>query len=670
MNAFPGVLPSTTSDPALVIPVQPIPGEGIPELLQRAAATNGYRNVVDVMRIADPGWGVPASAGTSVVGREAALARALGVVQGAGAIERLAYHSISGRPGWQDFFGTPIRRVHREVRHRRVSPRALRASPHGRAVWSIKLLGFDPSTRERLLEECPGCGRRLTFRTTLGIEYCDCCMTADRHGMPVGAVDLRDLTQPLVEVGDDEALDFAAALVDPVQDAHRFLPAGSSFGSVEPGETFELVYAVACAVVAAEAGRSSSWRAKSHEEFALVGADALAEAGRVVLGWPSAFHDLGERLRRTRVTRPGHFGVAKELGPITGLSMDPNLPAAIRNLVRSEIRANMAASAFEHGLVRKADNRHRADLVTMQEASKRFGFNRRRWADLAADPRAGALRVPGASKAPVLMPLANIRTIVAEARDLEGANELAARWGVPAWEIELLSRKGHLRLARGPGTLLLGKGTFYTGASVRNAEANLAELVTAGIPTVDTVTLNAAAEAFRRDLGQPLISIASAVMSGEIEVWRGSDGGILSGLLLSASLAPADIHARHSRAREMGLNQKEAAALLHASAVTVSELVAEGLLASPMTPCSIAAFSHRFALTTEVHLMSDAQSRRLRLRDIPDYFRSRGIEPCRVFGSRGKLLWDREAVTHMLSGDRDATDQTASPAADEHSAIF
>ncbi|MBB3952504.1 hypothetical protein [Aureimonas jatrophae] len=664
MNALPESLPSATSVPALVIPVQPIPGEGIPELLQRAAAVNGYRNVVDVMRIADPGWGVPASAGTSVIGRESMLARALGIVGGVEEIERLAYRSVPARTGWHDFFGTPLRRVHREVRYRRVSPRALRASPHGRAVWSVKLLGFDPSTRERLLEECPGCGHRLTFRTTLGIEYCDCCLTSDRYGMPIGAVDLRDLTQPLVEVGDEEALDFAAALLDPLQDARRFLPAGSPFGSVEPGDMFEFVYAVACTIVAANAGRSSSWRAKSHAEFSSVGPDVLAEAGRVALGWPSSFHDLGERLRAARVDRPLYFGVAKELGPITDLSVDPNLSKEIRYLVQTAVRANMAASAFEPGLVRRSENRHRSDLVTMQEAHKRFGFNRRRWADLAADPRAGVVRAPGASKAPVLLPLENVRTIVEEARDLQSASDLGARWGVPTWEVELLSRHGHVTAARGPGVLLLGKGTFYTGASVQAAETALSALVMAGIPTADTVTLGAAADAFRRELGQPLISIASAVLCGDIEAWQGTDGGILSGLLVSASLAPANINVRHSRTREVGLTQGEAAALLHASAVTVSELVAAGLLAPPLTLSGLETFSRRFALTTEVHMMDGARTRGLRLRDVPGYLQSRGIAPCHEFGSRGKLLWERETVTCVLAADRNTADRTASHAAD------
>ena len=149
------------------------------------------------------------------------------------------FHPTNGR-GTIDFFGVTIRAIHRESKLRRVSPRALKLSPHVRAVWHLRPFSFDPATKERLLSECPVCSKPLGFSVTKGVAFCDHCVAPGRFGELWPSVDLRDFPQPLVEVEDLEALDFVTGLVDPEPAVRRvFKPAlHGDLAAFDRGELF------------------------------------------------------------------------------------------------------------------------------------------------------------------------------------------------------------------------------------------------------------------------------------------------------------------------------------------------------------------------------------------------------------------------------------------------
>src|SRR5690606_22782444 len=111
-----------TIDPGrrLVIPLKLKPGEGLPEAVRRAAFEKGYTATSTVLVVAGLSGRYPAGIATNAIGHEEALASTLGVDGGKATIIKLVYEPVPGRPGWQLFFGTPMRIAHREVLRRRV----------------------------------------------------------------------------------------------------------------------------------------------------------------------------------------------------------------------------------------------------------------------------------------------------------------------------------------------------------------------------------------------------------------------------------------------------------------------------------------------------------------------------------------------------------------------
>ncbi|MFD1787706.1 hypothetical protein ACFSC3_08985 [Sphingomonas floccifaciens] len=60
-----------------------------------------------------------------------------------------------------------------ETHRRRISPLSLKASPHHREAWLIKLLPYCPVSLELLRSDCSKCGRPLRWKVTRGVDRCD-----------------------------------------------------------------------------------------------------------------------------------------------------------------------------------------------------------------------------------------------------------------------------------------------------------------------------------------------------------------------------------------------------------------------------------------------------------------------------------------------------------------
>lgn len=260
----------------VAIPVMPLPGEALADLIFRAASANGYKTVWEL-------FGERGSFSHSAFAINQpdvrGLADLLGTPTGDEDLAPLRYPKLSGSPVKCDFFGACLPGRH-FIGWRRVSPLALRDAPHSKAIWHLTAINFDPSNYERLLDKCPACDTKLNFRDTRGVCHCHKCGPS---------IDFRDFEQPKVEVEDNEALDFMTGLVDPMR------PQGKAAVSLlhpdlcqeNPGHVFTLGVLVAAALDNRQ--KASGRRVLSSAE---VSASSLATAGRALLNWPDGLAQI------------------------------------------------------------------------------------------------------------------------------------------------------------------------------------------------------------------------------------------------------------------------------------------------------------------------------------------------------------------------------------------
>lgn len=83
------------------------------------------------------------------------------------------------------FNGLALPTILIEKRHRRIAPAALRIAPYHRALWDLRLLPADIETGTLLIERCQNndCdGKPLAWQHTLGIDFCEHCMSDLKGG--------------------------------------------------------------------------------------------------------------------------------------------------------------------------------------------------------------------------------------------------------------------------------------------------------------------------------------------------------------------------------------------------------------------------------------------------------------------------------------------------------
>ncbi|ULJ73016.1 hypothetical protein [Rhizobium gallicum] len=277
----------------LALPVSPLPGEGLADVIFRAAAINGLKTTNRFM----PGLKRPLSHNSVAMYSFdfPALADFLGTPTGADDIAHLDYTrtTLSRRAGNGpfNFFGTylPCKQL---INHRRIAPRSLIKSNHSKAIWQISALQFDPLSHELLLERCPVCTDLLDFWHPAGVSRCSACGPS---------LDLRDFPQESVQCGDPEALRFVTAFIDPeveksvdkVHDDLRRLDAGQLF--------------MLCVFVAAVLDDELRNGARRCFTGVSVSPLSLSVAGRAVMNWPNGLACLHERLVGTEIFRGRSF---------------------------------------------------------------------------------------------------------------------------------------------------------------------------------------------------------------------------------------------------------------------------------------------------------------------------------------------------------------------------
>lgn len=268
------------SGKCLAIAMTPFADEGLPDLLFRASVENGYWSSSTVAKLAGlnasqgltPFWTAHASVD---LGRVADI---LATPYGAEDLLPGHYKIKCSSRDTIDFFGAEIRRSSLHSSTRRIAPTSLTSRPYQRAVWSLRILTFDPASKELLIDKCPACGSLLNFTNTRSIEICFSCYDK------VGKIsDLRGLRRCKVRVRDEEALNFFTSLVDSEGVREDLIPRElAPFGR---GQIFELISSLAVSLQRRKDQLKSS-------KFISVPPEDLASASRAILEWPVGFRSF------------------------------------------------------------------------------------------------------------------------------------------------------------------------------------------------------------------------------------------------------------------------------------------------------------------------------------------------------------------------------------------
>lgn len=637
----------------LVFPAVPVPGQSIAEVILEAAAGNCYRGAGHVISAAGIEYMGDPSLFARARGSEDRLATTLRLPDGADLLRAITPYPVAGRPGWSQFFGVPLRNLHRDMKHRRVSPRSLGQSLHLKAIWSVKIFSFDPLTKEFLLDRCPECGRRPTYLRTYGAQYCEFCVDTDEDGFPCGKVDFRDFPQPLVEIDDMEALDFASDLINPerrdVQQLYgRLHPDLAEF---DAGDLFELTVATACALTTSASWKSTTLdRPSRQEEYVRFTPEVLSRAARMLLDWPEGFHRIAAEVREGATIRGGHFGVRKELGPLVALSMDANLVPEIQRLVKRRIRLDMSRTSSVAPIVRRAEHRHSSDFIPIQQAAQEYGLSRRKISRLAKQGLIPSIRVSDAAKAPVLVDSRQLAEIVGSRILGMPSQSVAVELGIPRACLSSLADAGYLiRLA--PGPLSKPGGEFYLKDSV-DALRRRCEMMASDGPRPDGwVRITKGVNRLGQANANPWPRIVERILAGDLQIWRVE--GRLTALM--TSYAVKDVHELAFMDSSDGridddvvFTQAEAAGFLKTTSVKVNGLIRLGLLSAQPTASDLREFARIFVLTAEITDQLASRGRQLRWRDVPSLLRASGVEPVATMDGRLGLVWRRAEVADFI----------------------
>lgn len=639
--------PLTTAMP-LVIPTRPMAGESVAERVLRAAADNFYRKVGDVLSAAGiPYCGLPAIAAKSL-GRERELSIALGVPEEE--IRRIIPYPLQDRPGWSDFFGVPLRDIHRSMEHRRVSPRWLIQSLHLKAIWSVKVFSFDPCTKEQLLDMCPECSRRPTYLRTYGIQYCEFCSVLDDLGDRQGRVDFRDYPQPLIEVSDPEALDFVTGLVDPeTADCTGSRGLHTELRELGRSALFELVVALGLAITSKppKVGRVAGRHTIDYSRFQ---PEILAHVGRCLLNWPRGFDALAGAVRANSADRDTSYGVQKELGPLLALVHNKNLPEALRSEIKILIRENMRSCPDALELVRHPTHRPNHDLISVQQAASKYRVARKSLSALASRNVIASIRPVGKDKLPRLVSDAEVAKLVQQKELAVSNSEVAVRLGIARVFVTELGSCGLIIPVEKPHLASKGR-EYFERCSLDLLERRCREIARKDTPPESGVSIEVAARSLGILLANPWPQIVESLLASKLQVWFAERKSVMRSLVIENIGALESLRIRGvptARADAMKLPLTDAAALIGTDTVKLAQLIARGFLPRDPTPQNLRSFIAEYMFTSEIQLLLERRGMKLRWREVPSLFRKSGVYPATALIDARGFVWPRRDVLAVI----------------------
>lgn len=638
----------------------PIPGESLLGLVARATSRNGYTSLLRAIRLADIGRGQSNGIPTLVMDEEAERLAYVLRVPASEVTSRL--HRIVTFPDrdgeFIDFFGVTIRAQYREKRYRRVSPLALRRSPHHRAIHDLAPFSFCPETMETLLNRCPVCRRHLLWTTTRGVAFCERCRDEDDEPL----VDLRDHPQRLVKVDDEAGLRLLTDLVDPDPSRRERAVANvdPALGGSAPGDLFELAILLArAAMTPSQMADTQIRRMMGPDDCAFLTPHLLSVMGRTLMEWQVGIGRLCEQARERADERPQLFGAFKEIGHLRNAAWSQSLTPVLREAVQAALAEDMRRTAFDQSPFRKRVHRHREDLVDTMEAAAILGVKHAHMPKLAARGALKALAMEGADRTLTLYDRAEVEAIGQVKRDMTEATKAARAVGLPVEALEALADAGMVARAEGPA-LLLGMGSLYFRQSTLDAlVASILDRMSPGRPVVGTRRICSVLN--RLPPGdKPWLGIVRALVSGDLAAW-GEGERLVDRLFVDEDRLTAIVLAgaplgESTQDEEARLSYREVAPLIGMPAPNVTWLVAAGLLGSGasgdrrITRRDVRNFNETYASTAEV-----ARALGIHPCVVKRRLAKRGIEPAAALHEGNRLVWRRADVFPNQSSHLRAT---------------
>lgn len=581
----------------------PIPGESLMGFVTRNADIHAADKVSAVLRAAGIDTIVPESLPT--VHREKAPELARLFMTSPEEIQARTYPpaAVPGPPNsFASFFGTPLRRIYLESYRRRVSPASLRASGHHRALWDVRPLSFCCESREMLVSSCPECEAELGWRWTFGPAFCEIC-----------GVDLRDFSQPKVEVADDAALDFVVDLIHPDPDrrerARGAAPAAFGKIGIGSGELFELAVAMA-ATLADQPSRSQTKiaRGASLEDYARLTPTILSEAGRIILDWPQGFEAYLRRMRSGQAGGGAAAGPKSQFGSARLLTRDRHLAQVLRHEIGRAIDASLNDQSFNPTTA----YRTRTNADSSFQVAKELGIDHHMVARWAENGFVSAVRKGTGGRTITVVDRDEVALLTRRWKDAVPAARVRERLGVDALAVRELAAAGLVEEMDGPAAFSMKGGDAYSSSALDRLVDAVKARAVAAPENGRGQSLSSAAMRFARGR-VPWVPVFEAILDGRLKVhMRQADEGtaLIKDLFVSdedglqAVLdggAPADIHACRAR-----LSIGEAAAYLGTKERAVSRFIADGLLPVigsdkwKLERSAVEEFNRRYMLAREI----------------------------------------------------------------------
>ncbi|WP_165830715.1 TniQ family protein [Phenylobacterium soli] len=324
------------SPPRVLFPLTPFADESAVGLICRTAEWN-HLSPADLLRTV----GLDTKAGpVALAAKSEELAACLGVPLRD--LQSRLPTPLAGRRGPIRIFDQIMQSKHVNCRELRVSPAALRKSPHHRLIWNITALPCCAETWQSLIDRCPSCCARLLWFGAAGIHTCSRC-----------GFDLRRAEAPPVASALRSELAIVASLLSHDPDvrqaaATEFPPV---FRDLSPTSLFELIVLFARSSIEGSRRQTSPARNLPVED--------LARGCRIAIEYPSSFANFAAAHTDNQVIAPFFCRIARG----ESLNFDPDLRAFATALVDEH-------EPLRHGPARLKALREQSGRVSLSSAAK------------------------------------------------------------------------------------------------------------------------------------------------------------------------------------------------------------------------------------------------------------------------------------------------------------
>lgn len=516
--------------------VEPIPTEGLMSLVTRTVTKNILPSSHELLKHVGVGHANNPTAAITAELDEDKLAAILR--QPLGEVRCRRFHPRE-HLGFVDSFGVAVRSDEIVFRRRRFGPTATGASPHARAIWSLKMVPCCTEEWEYLVDAC-ACGTIQRWQSADRLDRCDAC------NAPLAAVSSTVVDQAL-----RDGVGFLVGLLDPDlerrEHARAQLP--PALAEWDGGFVFELALAIMPLTMEGFIPKRGQQPTAADAPKYIT---SLAQAAEIIRGWPeSLIPALTERMKVRAVSWPEirYKGTVHYLAGLASSVLPTNVRAAL-----SDALAPITSMA---GVVPP-------DQIGMREAALLTGQDE---AKLASARRATLLKTRICFRANRVMPTLDrkeVESLDDFLKNRVGPEAASLRLHLPQYAIGQLAEEGLLIANDHPYVV-----EHYGVGQIHNAELSLFQdrLREAGSPCEsigDPVPLHSAARAIGGG-PKPWGKILRSLVAGEIAY--SIEAGSIDRILISRENANS-LHAFRLSDQELPLvsgciSQRDATEILN-----------------------------------------------------------------------------------------------------------